>query len=68
MQVYTLIIDTYNKGVQVELFKTKKQALESIKEWNFENEVIKEVKTNGYFHSEDDKRPFTVVLEKKEVG
>lgn len=68
MKVYTLIFDTYHNGIQVELFKTKKHALESIKEWDFENEVIREVKNKGYFHSEDDKRPFTIVLEKKMVG
>lgn len=68
MKIYTLIFDTYNNGIEVELFKTKIEALKSIKEWDFESEVIKEVKTKGYFHSDDDKRPFSITLEKKTVG
>lgn len=70
MKIYTLIFDTSGNGIYTQSFKTKNKALTYLKDWDNNlnmKEIIEEIKVEGYYHDDDDKHAFSIILEESEV-
>jgi hypothetical protein len=66
MKIFTLIFETSGNGIYSESFKTKSKALEYLKRWDETEdmgEVIKDIKSQGYFYCDDDKDSWGIILE-----
>lgn len=70
MKIYTLIFETRGNGIYSQSFKTKKKALDYLKDWD-ETEnmqaVISDIKKDGYFFCDDDKDSWGIILEENEL-
>jgi hypothetical protein len=69
MKIFTLIFETSENGIYTESFKTKVKALNFLKDWDSEIDmldIIKEIKQDGYYFC-DDKRPWGIILEENEL-
>jgi uncharacterized protein with ACT and thioredoxin-like domain len=70
MKIFTLIFDTAGNGIYSQSFKTKNKALLYLKDWDDEEDmdhVISEIKKDGYYFHDDDKRSWGIILEEGEL-